>query len=143
MEQRFKFRLARVIDGDSLEGDIELGFGVVLQRQKIRLAGVDTPESRTSDLEEKYYGMLAKDFVVRWCAVDNPMWLVVREGEASYDKFGRILADLEYAGSANAAGRLVAAIIAAHHGVVYQGQSKESIQSLHLENRKYFTPFNN
>ena len=52
--------IVRVVDGDTVDVDIDLGFGVWLRKQRIRFHGVDTPESRTRDLEEKKYGLIAK-----------------------------------------------------------------------------------
>ena len=49
----YKCKLVKVVDGDTVDVDIDLGFGVWLQNQRIRLYGIDTPESRTSDAEEK------------------------------------------------------------------------------------------
>tara|TARA_R100000008_G_scaffold69852_1_gene47283 strand:+ start:111 stop:494 length:384 start_codon:yes stop_codon:yes gene_type:complete len=54
--------LVKVIDGDTFDCDIDLGFSVVLAKQRIRLMGVDTWESRTRDKEEKAKGLLAKQF---------------------------------------------------------------------------------
>ena len=58
--------MLRVVDGDTVDVDIDLGFGVWMRKQRIRLYGIDTPESRTRDLEEKKYGLAAKDFLVKW-----------------------------------------------------------------------------
>ena len=55
--------IVKVVDGDTVDVDIDLGFGVWLKKQRIRLYGIDTPESRTRDLEEKKYGLVAKAFV--------------------------------------------------------------------------------
>ena len=51
--------IVRVVDCDTVDVDIDLGFGVWLRKQRIRFHGVDTPESRTRDLEEKKYGLAA------------------------------------------------------------------------------------
>ena len=48
----YKAKLVRVVDGDTIDAEIDLGFGVFI-KQRIRLYGIDTPESRTKDLEEK------------------------------------------------------------------------------------------
>ena len=49
--------ILRVVDGDTVDVDIDLGFDIMLKKQRIRLYGVDTPESRTRDLEEKKHGL--------------------------------------------------------------------------------------
>ena len=49
--------MVRVVDGDTVDVDIDLGFGVWLRKQRIRLYGIDTPEFRTSDDVEKVYGL--------------------------------------------------------------------------------------
>ena len=53
--------LDRVIDGDTIDVNIDLGFDIVLTKQRVRLAGIDTPESRTRNLEEKKLGLAAKE----------------------------------------------------------------------------------
>ena len=55
----YNFKLIKVVDGDTVDIDIDLGFGVWLKNQRIRLIGIDTPESRTRDEEEKKFGLLA------------------------------------------------------------------------------------
>ena len=62
----YKCKMVKVVDGDTVDVDIDLGFGVWMQKQRIRLYGIDTPESRTSDPEEKKYGLAAKDFLKKW-----------------------------------------------------------------------------
>ena len=61
----YKCRIVKVIDGDTVDVDIDLGFGVWLRKQRVRLVGIDTPESRTKDLEEKKYGLAAKEFLTK------------------------------------------------------------------------------
>ena len=60
---KYKAKLMRVVDGDTVDVDIDLGFGVWLRKERIRLRGIDTPESRTRDEVEKKYGLLAKNFL--------------------------------------------------------------------------------
>ena len=59
----YNCRIVKVVDGDTIDVDIDLGFDIVLSNQRIRLKGIDTPESRTRDLEEKKFGLLAKEVV--------------------------------------------------------------------------------
>ena len=48
----YKSKVTKIVDGDTIKCDIDLGFDIVLSNQTIRLYGIDTPESRTKDLEE-------------------------------------------------------------------------------------------
>ena len=59
--------LVRVIDGATIDVDIDLGCSVWLHKQRIRLAGIDTPESRTRNKEEKVLGLAAKDRLKELC----------------------------------------------------------------------------
>ena len=59
----YRCQITRVVDGDTVDVDIDLGFGVWMRKQRVRLKGVDTPESRTRDKVEKKYGLMAKEFV--------------------------------------------------------------------------------
>lgn len=59
--------LDRVIDGDTIDVNLDLGFDVILQKQRVRLAGIDTPESRTRNLEEKALGLKAKNRLIELC----------------------------------------------------------------------------
>ena len=129
MTKNYDISLIRIIDGDSYEIDIDLGFGIWLKNQHLRLNGVDTPESRTSDLVEKKYGLLAKSFVENWC--ENRKLTLVIETNDDKDKFGRILGDLKNENSEY----LSLAIIQNYHGVKYEGQNKYLIKEKHLENR--------
>ena len=59
----YRCKVVHIVDGDTVDVDIDLGFGVWMKKQRIRLYGIDTPESRTRDLEEKKYGLAAKEFL--------------------------------------------------------------------------------
>ena len=59
----YSCKVVKIVDGDTIDVDIDLGFGVWLKKQRIRLFGIDTPESRTRDLEEKKYGLAAKEYL--------------------------------------------------------------------------------
>ena len=56
----YRVNIIKVIDGDTADVDIDLGFGVVLTDERVRIMGIDTPESRTSDKVEKVFGKAAK-----------------------------------------------------------------------------------
>ena len=56
----YNCNIVKVVDGDTVDVDIDLGFGMWLRNERIRLYGIDTPESRTRDPEEKQAGLYAK-----------------------------------------------------------------------------------
>jgi len=82
--------VTRIVDGDTLDVDIDLGFSTKLTKQRIRMLGIDTPESRTRDLEEKSRGLLSKKFLMDLCPVGSKIKLV-SHGKG---KFGRILGEI-------------------------------------------------
>ena len=57
----YKIKLDRVVDGDTIDAEIDLGFDVSVKK-RVRFMGINTPESRTRDLEEKKRGLAAKPF---------------------------------------------------------------------------------
>ena len=68
--------ITKIIDGDTIDVDIDLGFDCWLHKQRIRLYGIDTPESRTRDLEEKKYGLAAKAFVEKFIPLGSTALLL-------------------------------------------------------------------
>lgn len=85
----YKAKVSRVIDGDTIDATINLGFDVTVHK-RIRLAGINTPESRTRDLEEKKRGLAAKDALVE---ILNQNDHFILESE-KVGKFGRVLGKL-------------------------------------------------
>lgn len=128
----YKCKLIKVIDGDTIDVDIDLGFGVWLRNQRIRMYGIDTPESRTRDLEEKKYGLAAKAFLT---GMLDDSHLILKTHKDERGKFGRILGEVWR--TTNFADQSVNNyMIEKHHAVAYHGQSKDAIAQSHLENRK-------
>ena len=85
----YSCKIVRVVDGDTVDVDIDLGFGVWMHNERVRLHGIDTPESRTRDLEEKKFGLLAKDQVKHFLPEGSIQTLVTVKDKVG--KFGRIL----------------------------------------------------
>jgi len=128
----YRCKLRKVVDGDTVDIDVDLGFGVWLQDERVRLYGIDTPESRTRDLEEKKYGLAAKEYVENFL---DDEWLTLKTKEYdSKGKFGRILGEL-WRTSSYADKSLNDYLVEKHHAVPYLGQSKEDIAEQHLLNR--------
>ena len=121
--------MVRVVDGDTVDVDIDLGFGVWLRKQRIRMYGIDTPESRTSDPIEKMYGKAATAFLVKWTNAGDLYLKTFKDGKG---KYGRILGELWYGIEHN----INQLLVDNHHAVRYHGQSKEDIAEEHLANRK-------
>tara|TARA_Y100000389_G_scaffold81531_1_gene78099 strand:+ start:1482 stop:1907 length:426 start_codon:yes stop_codon:yes gene_type:complete len=124
----YRATMLRVVDGDTVDIDIDLGFGVWLRKQRVRLHGIDTPESRTRDLEEKHYGKLATKYIEDRFPVGKVFTL--RTYKDDKGKFGRILGEL-----VDSMGNSVNdMMIAQSYAVPYTGQSKEDIQEAHKAN---------
>ena len=130
----YKANLVKVVDGDTVDVDIDLGFGVWLKDERVRIMGIDTPESRTSDKVEKLFGLAAKNRVIELLGENVVLkTFAAKDGEDMKGKFGRILGDF-YIGQDKKL--LTEIMIDEGHAVPYNGQSKDDIQALHLSNRE-------
>jgi micrococcal nuclease len=82
-------KVTKIVDGDTIDVDIDLGFDISFT-SRVRLAGIDTPESRTKDLAEKALGLEAKAYLKH--AIDSAKTVVIKtEKMNSSEKYGRIL----------------------------------------------------
>ena len=128
----YRCKVVKIIDGDTVDVDIDLGFGVWLKKERIRMYGIDTPESRTRDLEEKKYGLAAKDYITR--LLDDEGGIVLKTRKDAEGKYGRILGELwrttDFADTS-----INDLMIKNHHAVAYHGQSKDDIAEQHIINR--------
>jgi micrococcal nuclease len=130
----YSCKVVRVVDGDTVDVDIDLGFDVVLRKQRIRLYGVDTPESRTRDKEEKKYGLYAK----QWLKNALGKNAIIRTKKDGRGKFGRILGEFViYDPVYDQETTVNSVMIRDHIAVEYHGQSKEEIQEQHIKNREF------
>ena len=125
----YRCKVTRVVDGDTVDVDIDLGFGVWLHKERVRIYGIDTPESRTRDLEEKKYGLAAKEFVKQFVKGGKNIVLRTQKYDAK-GKFGRILGDIVVDNVS-----MSDTMIKEHHAVPYYGQSKKEISESHIKNR--------
>ena len=131
----YKALINRVVDGDTVDVDIDLGFGVWLHDERVRIMGIDTPESRTRDLVEKAFGLASKARLKELIPEGTVQTLkteVDKDGEDAKGKFGRILGDFLSEGGR----RVTEILIEEGHAVDYYGGSKEEIQAQHMKNRE-------
>jgi micrococcal nuclease len=120
--------VTRVVDGDTVDVILDLGFSI-LHKCRVRLYGIDTPESRTRNKDEKIRGKLASKFLQD--AIDNGKKVVLRSKlKDSKGKYGRVLGEI-IVDSIN----INQSMIINHLAVAYFGQSKNDIESEHLINR--------
>jgi|TARA_R110000851_G_scaffold179963_1_gene327111 micrococcal nuclease len=125
----------KVVDGDTVDVDIDLGFGVCLKDERVRIMGIDTPESRTSDRVEDLFGEAAKARLKQLMKHGGKLITTEdKSGEDMKGKFGRILGDfkVEYNGEMK---RVTEIMEAEGHCVPYFGGSKEDTQAAHEVNR--------
>ena len=124
----YKVKVDRVIDGDTIDCTIDLGFSI-FHKARVRLYGIDTPESRTRDPDEKIRGKLASSFIKKKLKTTETHAIATKLDAKG--KFGRVLGVL-ICDDENVNEQLIQNDLA----VEYFGQSKEAIEQQHLENRK-------
>lgn len=138
IENRYNVKLLKVVDGDTVDVDIDLGFGIWMRNERVRIMGIDTPESRTRNKVEKLFGLAAKK---RLKELLNTSDLVLktfkgRGGEDAKGKFGRILGDFNvYYHNDDRFCRVTEIMIKEGHAVAYHGGSKDEVEEQHLINR--------
>lgn len=142
-ECKFIYRvssLEKVVDGDTIDVNIDLGFNVCT-KQRVRLLGIDTPESRTSDKDEKKFGLLSKEKLKEWClkavASDkDDIEIELRCPEAdSREKFGRVLAEV-WVSEGGQWTNVNKWMCDNGYAVPYTGQNKAVVAELHAKNRE-------
>ena len=124
-------RLVKVVDGDTVDVDIDLGFGIKLTNERVRIMGIDTPESRTSDKVEKVFGLAAKNRLKE--LLHGGCVLITTEdkkGEDEVGKFGRVLGDFAVGEKT-----VTEILIEEGHAADYYGGSKAELLEVHIKNR--------
>ena len=124
----YSCKVKRVVDGDTVDVMLDLGFDI-LYNCRVRLFGIDTPESRTRNLDEKARGKMASAFLKE--AIDNGTKVVIQTKlKDSRGKFGRVLGNVVVDGK-----NINQSMIENYHAVAYFGQNKEAIEAVHSANR--------
>lgn len=130
----YKCKVLKVVDGDTVDIDIDLGFGMWMHKERVRMMGIDTPESRTRDKVEKQFGLASKNRLQELLPVGSSQVLkteIDRSGEDAKGKFGRILGDFLIEEK-----RATEILIEEGHAVPYHGQSKDDVHKQHMANRE-------
>ena len=126
----YKCVISRIVDGDTVDVDIDLGFGIWLRKERVRIAGIDTPEKRTRDLVEKQFGLAATAKAHELIPEGTDAIIRTRRDKAG--KYGRTMGDFVLED-----GTLYTDVmIESHHAVPYEGQAKELVEEAHLVNRE-------
>ena len=129
----YKVNILKLVDGDTVDVDIDLGFGIWLRKERVRIMGIDTPESRTSDKVEKVFGLAAKARLISLLGSEAILETQVSKGgEDMKGKFGRILGNFTSINGEQCA----AVLMREGHAVAYSGGSKDANIHRHLENRQ-------
>lgn len=129
--------VVKVVDGDTVDVDINLGFGVWLKDERVRIMGIDTPESRTSDRVEDLFGEAAKARLKELMHDGGKLITTEdKDGEDMKGKFGRILGDFYVERYEGQREKVTDIMIEEGHCVAYFGGSKEEIAMKHMANRE-------
>jgi len=123
----YKCEVKRIVDGDTVDVIIDLGFSI-LYSTRVRLYGIDTPESRTRDKDEKVRGLLSKDYLKEWLDQGG---VIIRTYRDKKGKFGRVLGEMVVGGR-----NINLLMVEENLAVKYEGQSKEDIKKEHQVNRE-------
>jgi len=132
----YDVKVIKIVDGDTVDVDIDLGFGVTLTDERVRIMGIDTPESRTRDRVEDLFGEAAKARLAQLMHKGGKLITTEdRKGEDMKGKFGRILGDfkVDYNGEMK---KVTEILVEEGHAVAYFGGSKDDTQAAHLANRE-------
>ena len=118
----------RVVDGDTVDVVLDLGFDI-LYKSRVRLYGIDTPESRTRNKDEKARGKMATAYL-KQAISDGDKVVIQTKLKDSRGKFGRVLGDVVIDGL-----NINQTMVENNYAVKYYGQSKEEIEEEHQINR--------
>ena len=128
----YRAKVVRVIDGDTVDVDIDLGFGIWQKNERVRIMGIDTPESRTRNKVEKKFGLAAKAKLKSLLGPKPVLQTTIsKKGEDMKGKFGRVLGDFLVDGK-----KVTEIMCKTGHAVPYFGGAKADTQKQHMKNRK-------
>ena len=126
---KYKAKLIKVVDGDTIDALIDCGFST-FKKERVRLRGINAPESRTRDVIEKEYGMMSKKYLTNKLKSAKKISIKTYKGEET-GKFGRILGDVFVDGKS-----VNLMMCNDGYAVKYYGQNKKLVEEAHMKNRK-------
>ena len=126
-------KLDRVVDGDTVDLHIDLGFDVWKNSTRVRLHHVDTPEKRTRDLLEKHFGFISSDFVLEKL-IGSRRIAVTTTIDGPTDKYGRVLGVIWVNDETTS---INDQLIERRYAVKYEGQNKSDVEDEHINNMRY------
>ena len=122
-------KITKIVDGDTIDVLLDMGFDIKYQ-SRVRLFGIDTPESRTRNREEKVRGLLSKSYLKNQLKTANKLTIKTHKGSET-GKFGRILGEV-FADGVN----LNLKMCKEGYAVQYYGQNKSLVETEHMANKK-------
>ena len=128
----YSCKVKRVVDGDTMDVILDLGFDI-LYSCRVRLGGIDTPESRTRDLDEKARGKLSKAFLQE-CIKGRKVVLKTKLKD-SRGKFGRVIAEVWAELEEGSLRNINELMIKERHAVKYNAENKALVHDAHMVNR--------
>jgi micrococcal nuclease len=128
----YKCKVKRVVDGDTMDVILDLGFDV-LHSVRVRLSAIDTPESRTRDLDEKARGKLSKAYLKE--SIKGRKVVLKTKLKDSRGKFGRVIAEVWVEFEKGSLRNVNELMIKECHAVRYNAENKALVKEAHLANR--------
>jgi micrococcal nuclease len=128
----YKCKVKRVVDGDTMDVILDLGFDV-LHSVRVRLAGIDTPESRTRDLDEKARGKLSKAYFKE--SLKGKKIVLRTKIKDAKGKFGRVIAEVWAEFEEGSMRNVNELMIKECHAVKYNAENKALVHDAHMANR--------
>ena len=122
-------KITKIVDGDTIDVLLDMGFDIKYQ-SRVRLFGIDTPESRTRNKEEKVRGLISKEYLKQALKKAKKLTIKTHKGSET-GKFGRILGEI-FADGVN----LNLKMCTEGYAVQYYGQNKSLVEAEHIKNKK-------
>ena len=129
----YKCKVKRVVDGDTMDVILDLGFSVH-HAVRVRLAGIDTPESRTRDKDEKARGKLSKAFLKE--SIKGKKIVLKTKIKDAKGKFGRVIAEVWAEFEKGSLRNINELMIKECYAVKYNAENKALVAEAHLVNRQ-------